>query len=166
MIVPTHLLTLHPWWVPTFDPPMNKDVENRSWPLPASFRGGVLAFHAGLKPFDVIEYEGMIDMIRRAGFAANLISRRLYWSDYRAGGEYGEIRDADLPRGHIVGIAQFAVLPYERPESRWAVPGEHPWAIARWTKLAHPIPCRGGRGLVPIPADVREALAQDPSCVG
>ncbi len=157
MIAPTHLLTLYPWWLPCFDPPLCKNIENRSWSLPASFRGGALAFHAGLKKFDVAEYEGLVQMIRRAGFVVNLTARRIWW--WR-GEEHGEIVDADLPRGSIVGIAQFSLSTPELPGSRWAVPGAHPWTIARWTKLPHPIPCQGGRGFVPIPADVRETLTE------
>jgi hypothetical protein len=155
LATPTHLITLYPWWLPAFDAPLNKDVENRPWPLPPGFRGTTIAFHAGLKKFDVAEYEDMIIMIRRAGFVVNLTARRVLW--WR-GNQHGEISDCDIPRGAIVGAAlTSATEPYDY-KSRWAVPGAFPWRIVRWVRVP-PIPCRGGRGLQPIPEDVRARLS-------
>lgn len=106
-----------------------KDVENRSWTPREPFR---LLVHAG-KGTD------------RDGFA--FLSR--LGIDPPAAAREG---------GRIVGAVDVTGWVRDSP-SRWAIPGQWHWQLARPVPVARPLPCTGRLTLFPPPAGWEKAFA-------
>lgn len=114
-----------------------KDVENRSWPAPASVSN--LLIHAG-KRWDQVGAE-FLD-------ARHVVVDR-----------------ASAPLGAIVAVADLAWCCDNAMRfamcacSTWAMPGQYHWNLANVRVLAEPVPCTGRLGLWRPSTDVLAQVA-------
>lgn len=104
-----------------------KDVENRSWPAPASLIGKPVLLHAG----------------RKVSRAANITAWTLAKANLSPA-DFDHFVTRDYPRGGIIGVATLRAC-IKDAASPWAEPGKYHWVLAD----ARPIP------FVPCPGQLR-----------
>ena len=124
-----------------------KDVENRTWPLPARMLGKRVLIHAA-KGCTADEYESATVFIRGAS---------------GVGGREGHVLPlAELPRGAIVGAATLLRCEHHGCgiTSRWFV-GPYGFVLGNVRALPTPVPCRGALGFFDVPPDVAEHVLQE-----
>lgn len=138
--------------------PDRKDVENRTWPPPASILGQRIAIHAGVKkpdpawglpdgidfgPLDELPRGSILGtarvvgaLDRRSPIGAGWIGRRVFLPELTALG--------DRDRGRLCIL----------DSSRWWV-GPVGWLLDDVRACAVPVACKGAMGLWTVPDDVR-----------
>lgn len=157
-----YALTLRPQWAYAVAR-LGKDVENRTWPLPARMHGQRIAIHAAAAAPTRAE---MDDYVRCTRFQT--VNDDWKWHD----------PSIDRMRGAIVALATVWPLAPQSamPEevywtiggSKWTLPEiAYQWALTDVQPLAPPVPCRGAQGFWRVPADVERLIvriAADGSC--
>lgn len=138
---------------------LDKRVENRTWPAPASIIGQRIAIHAGLKAPDwnVVEM-----MARCAGWSVDPRAAQFF----APGSDAPVVRPAKLygtqhrlTRGAIVATA--VVSGCRAVDQRDAVgweAGPWCWDLVDVQVLASPVSCKGALGLWRVPAELAEAV--------
>jgi hypothetical protein len=137
---------LQPWASALLGP---KDVENRSWPLPAEYLGVPLALHASKR------------------YSAD----EAHWFTYVAG--FARLPDEEIAKllqesrqtlGAIIGVIRFeaSLTQYVSP---WFA-GPYGWVKMDVKALATPIPCRGALSLWTVPADIEAEIRRQVGGMG
>jgi len=142
----------HPWaWSFTtslLGPADRKDTENRSWKLPARYKGVTVALHAGKTRDNV-----------------TLLPVPAATAALRQACAGRQPPDPMLTPGAVLAVVTFAGC-HDSAEcgapaacSPWALPGERfHWQAAALTPLAEPVPCDGALGFWEVPGEVHAAI--------
>ena len=115
-----------------------KNVENRSWPVPAQFIGKRIALHAGKQ----IDKNGIAFLMENGVIVPRSISGTLTSSP-------------QLDFGAIVGSVEIIDCIFNHP-SPWAMPQHYHWLLQNPRKFDQPIPWKGRLGFFEVPLDVLE----------
>jgi hypothetical protein len=122
-----------------------KDVENRSWALPAHMVGKRILLHAS-KTCSRAEYEDASDTIEIVhGFRVPPL--------------------AELDRGAVVGAFTLVGCfgPSEVGGGQWHIQGQFGLSIAKVSVLPSPVSCKGALGFFSVPPDVAKAIREQVS---
>lgn len=126
--LPTIALSIRQPWA-WFILHAGKDIENRTWPLPARFDGQPVLIHAG-KWFNASEIVEIFDEVNDQRIA-------------RAGQANVTLNQLKEQCGGIVGVATLSRGPASG--SPWASPGGYHWRVTDARPLPF-MPCRGSLG--------------------
>jgi hypothetical protein len=127
------------------DPAGRKDTENRSWKLPARYRGVPVALHAGQARGNAT----LLPVPAAAAFRQAIAAA-----------------DPMLAPGTVLAVITFTgchdsanCAAPAASCSPWALPGERfHWHAGPVTPLAEPVPCSGALGFWQVPGEVHAAI--------
>jgi hypothetical protein len=146
-----HAITLRPQWAYAVAR-LGKDVENRTWPLPARMHGQRIAIHAAAGAPDRAE---MHDYVRRTQFQT--LDDDWKWNEH----QIDRIRGALVATAVVspmTGDASDLLRLYGTPWGSDSNP--YQWALTDVQPLATPLPCRGAQGFWRVPPAVERLIAQ------
>jgi hypothetical protein len=137
---------------------LGKDVENRSWAVPAAFIGRTIAIHAGAHLGGDLRDRADAPALRLMAYRATLAGWT--WEDValrgpvlRRGGVEVVARPEAVTRSAIVATARIASC-VRAAWSGWAEAGYCHWMLGQVRPLPQAIPCRGMPGLWTVPEDL------------
>jgi hypothetical protein len=107
-----------------------KDIENRSWPLPAKYLGKRILIHAGAKPWT----ENFYKVCTKAHVDEILNKTNLHY-----------FYDGAKVTSAIIGSVKIVDCVQNHP-SIWAIDGQYHWVLAKPVLFDKPIPAKGRLG--------------------